>query len=49
MPSEKEIKIIQQATLYELRRLLDNGGKDTYTKEELCKLLDTIADAKAQE
>ena len=49
MPSEKEIKIIQQATLYDLRRLLDNGDKDTYTKEELCKLLDTIAEAKAQE
>ena len=49
MPSEKEIKIIQQATLYDLRRLLKNNGKDTYTLEELCKLLDTIADAKAQE
>ena len=49
MLSEKEIKIIQQATLYDLRRLLDNGDKDTYTKEELCKLLGTIAGAKAQE
>ena len=49
MPSEKEIKIIQQATLYDLRRLLKNNGKNTYTREELCKLLDTIADAKAQE
>ena len=49
MPSEKEIKIIQQATIYELRRLLQNSGKDTYSLEELCKLLDTIADAKDQE
>ena len=49
MLSEKEIKIIQQATLYDLRRLLDNSDKDTYTKEELCKLLDTIAEATAQE
>ena len=49
MPSEKEIKIIQQATIYELRRLLKNSGKDTYTLEELCNLLDTIADAKDQE
>lgn len=49
MPTEKEIKIIQQATIYELRRLFKNGGKDTYTTEELCNLLDTIADAKDQE
>ena len=49
MPSEKEIKIIQQATIYELRRLLQNSGKDAYTLDELCKFLDTIADAKDQE
>ena len=49
MPGEQEIKIIQQATIYELRRLLANNGKDTYTLDELCKLLDTIADAKDQE
>ena len=48
MPSEKEIKIIQQATIYELRRLIKKSGKD-YSNEELCDLPDTIADAKAQE
>ena len=48
MPSEKEIKIIQQATIYELRRLIKNSGKD-YTNEELRDLLDTIAEAKDQE
>lgn len=47
--TDRERKDTQQAILYELRRLLDNGDKDTYTKEELCKLLDTIAEAKAQE
>ena len=47
--TDKERKDTQQAVLYELRRLLDNGDKDTYTKGELCKLLDTIAEAKAQE
>ena len=26
-----------------------NGDKETFTKEELCKWLDTIADAKDQE
>ena len=49
METEKERKDIQQAMLYELRRLLKNSEKKTYTVEELCDLLDTIADAKAQE
>lgn len=48
MPTEKEIKVIEKATLYDLRRLIKNSGKD-YTNEELCNLLDTIADAKDQE
>ena len=48
MPTEKEIKIIQQETLYELRRLIKKSGKD-YTNEEICDLLDTIAEAKDQE
>ena len=47
--TEKERKDTQQAVLYELRRLLKNSGKESYTVEELCDLLDTIADAKAQE
>lgn len=49
MGTEKERKDTQQAMLYELRRLFKNSGKETYTVEELCDLLDTIADAKAQE
>lgn len=49
MGTEKDRKDTQQAMLYELRRLLKNSGKETYTVEELCDLLDTIADAKAQE
>lgn len=48
MSTEKEIKIIQQATIYDLRRLIKKSGKD-YTNQELCDLLDTIAEAKAQE
>lgn len=49
MGTEKDRKDTQQAMLYELRRLLKNSGKESYTTEELCDLLDTIADAKAQE
>ncbi|MCI9193210.1 hypothetical protein I5Q82_08550 [Acutalibacter muris] len=49
MPTEKERKDIQKATIYDLRRLISNGDKETFTKEELCRWLDTIADAKDQE
>lgn len=49
MATEKEIKAYQQATIYEIRRLLKNSGKATYELEELLDLLDTIADSKAQE
>jgi len=49
MPTEKDYKVIEKATIYDLRRILVNSGKETYTLEELCKLLDTIADAKDQE
>ena len=48
MTSEKEIQIIEKATLYDLRRLIKNSGKETYTNEELCNLIDTIAEAKDQ-
>ena len=49
MPTEKDYKVIEKAIIYDLRRLFKNSDKATYTKEELCDLLDTIADAKDQE
>jgi len=48
MVTEKERQDIQQATIYEIRRLIKKSGKD-YTNEEILDLLDTIAEAKAQE
>ena len=41
MPIEKEISIVQKATVYDLQRILDNGeeGK-TYTFEEIKKIMD---------
>ena len=48
MGTEKDRKDTQQAILYELRRLIKKSGKD-YSNEELCDLLDTIAEAKDQE
>ncbi len=47
--TEKERSDTQKAVLYDLRRLIKKSGKDAYTVEELCNLLDTIADAKDQE
>ena len=43
MPTEKDYKVIEKATIYDLRRLIKNSDKDTYTKRELCDLLDNIA------
>lgn len=41
MPSEKEITIIQKATIYDLQKILKNGDKDkTYTIDELVELMD---------
>ena len=39
---------LEEAKLYELGRLIKKSGKD-YTNEELCNLIDTIAEAKDQE
>lgn len=49
MPTEKGYKMIEKATLYDLRLIFSTGEKDTYTKEEIVELLDKIALAKDQE
>ena len=49
MPTEKEYKVIEKATLYDLRLIFSTGEKDTYTREEIVELLDKIALAKDQE
>ncbi len=49
MPTEKDYKMIEKATLYDLRLLFSTGEKDTYTREEIVELLDKIALAKDQE
>lgn len=41
MPTEKEITIIQKATIYDIQKILDaNEPNKTYTAEEIKKLLD---------
>ncbi len=46
MPTEKEYKVIEKATIYDLRLIFSSGEKDTYTREEIVELLDKIAMAK---
>lgn len=47
--NKDEIKIIKNATIYEIRLMLDVDDKETYTKDEILKLLDTIARAEESE
>ena len=49
MRTEMDRKDTQQALLFDLRRLFKSSGRDAYTVEELCELLDTIADSVDQE
>lgn len=42
-------KAIQKALLYDLRLMVKASDKETYTKEEVLALFDTIAIAKDQE
>ena len=46
MPTEKEMKKIELATIYELRLLLASDGKFEYTKAELLDILDQFATIK---
>lgn len=41
--TEKEMKKIKLATIYELRLLFTQGDKKEYTREEIVELLDKIA------
>ncbi len=41
MLPEKEILIVQKATIYDLLQIVACEGKETYTVEELKELMDT--------
>ncbi len=47
--NKEEIKVVKNSTIYEIRLMVDGSEKETYTKEEILKLLDTIARAKEAE
>lgn len=49
MPSKDEIRVVEKATLYDLRLIFTSGGDKTYTTQEIVELLDKIAMAKDQE
>lgn len=40
MPSEKEIVMLQKATVYDIRRILEENPDKTYTLEDLQQILD---------
>lgn len=40
MPTEKEMIVIQKATVYDLKRIIESEPDKTYTIEELKKILD---------
>ena len=40
MPTEKEVVLIQKATIYDLMRIIEEAPGKTYTQEELKKLFD---------
>ncbi len=47
--NKDEIKIVKNSTIYEIRLMVDSEEKETFTKEEILKLLDAIARAKETE
>lgn len=47
--TDKEIKAVEKATIYDLRRIFTRGEKREYTTDEIAELLDKIAEAKGQE
>ena len=48
MPTEKEILMVQKATIYDLIKILETDAEKTYTVEELKKLLDSYIAGAAQ-
>lgn len=47
--TEKERQDTKMATLYELRLIISQGEKETYTKNELLEMVDMIAMTKDQQ
>ena len=47
--TEQERKDTRMGLLYELRLIISNGEKETYTTQEIVELLDKIAMANGQE
>lgn len=43
MPTEKEMKKIELATVYEIRLMIDSKEKQDFTKTELFEILDQYA------
>ena len=46
--TEKERNDVKMATLYEVRLMFSQKSQETYSKEDILQMLDTIAMAKDQ-
>ena len=46
--TERERNDIKMATLYEIRLIISQNNKETYTQDEILNMLDTIAISKDQ-
>ena len=47
--NKEEMKVVKNSTIYEIRLMVDADDKENYSKDEILKLLDTIARAKEPE
>ena len=45
MPTERDHRAIRKSTIYDIRLIIKANDKQTYTKEEILELLDTVAAA----
>ena len=48
MPTEKEILMIQKATMFDLKQILEADPDKTYTVEELKKIIDAYIAGQTQ-
>lgn len=49
MPSKEEMKVIEKAAMFDFRLVVKQSEKETYTREELLDLIDTVVLSKDQE
>ena len=49
MPTERDHRAIRKSTIYDLRLIVKASDKQTFTKEEILEIFDTVAAATDQD